>query len=400
MSLRFKLIGAMVLVAMIVPVAGGVALHRLVAVDGQVSVIGDELPLIDGVDNLERAQREQEAAVRDYLSSGDREALLRFQESSRAFDAALAELQATAPSTEAGPFAEYSAQIVAEHAEFQRAAGGAIASRDSIDQRLTGLRADAAEIDRELTSLRQRYVPWATSDPVDPASLSDTVRTQVNDLLLGSEGMLRVIGLQFALATGYALAPDPTSRQQFDAATPVLRRWFDVASAAGGSEDRAILSRVLNRYLNAFEPGGRAMMQTADDAERSGEAMRASSTAITTLLGEDARGRTARVAAANEDAASIADGAVRLLTAVTLVAFVVAVVLGVWLANRIVGPLIRLRAAADRASRGDVANVEVATDRNDEVGDLARAIRRLLVSINVLIAKEQETNERDQQAVG
>jgi two-component system sensor histidine kinase ChvG len=89
-----------------------------------------------------------------------------------------------------------------------------------------------------------------------------------------------------------------------------------------------------------------------------------------------------------------------LLIAVTLAAFAVAVVLGVWLANRIVGPLIRIRAAADRASRGDVANVEVATDRNDEVGDLARAIRRLLVSINVLIAKEQEPSERDQQAVG
>jgi HAMP domain-containing protein len=397
MSLRVKLVGAVMLVALIVPVLGGVAINRVFAINDDVTTLSDELPELVLVKDLERSQREQQMAVLAYVSSGNREELQRFQEMSQAFDAQLAELQEAAERNGGdGVSAELLEQIAEQRSAFQSAAGQLLGARATVERNLADLRAREDEIVEELASLRRRYLPSATSAPVDPATIPGSVRAQVNELILGTEGMLHIIGLQFALATGYTITPEESARQQFDGATPVFVNWLSLANAAGGADDQAILARVRNRYINQFEPAGRSMMQATDFSTRSRSSFSESSSRITELLNEIVQQQLVRVNAAESNARSIAGDASRLLIVVTLSAFLLAGTLGVILANRIVNPLVRLRNIAEQVSRGDVENIEVDVHSNDEVGDLADAFRRMMVSIKFLMSGDGDVDGRDQ----
>ena len=61
--------------------------------------------------------------------------------------------------------------------------------------------------------------------------------------------------------------------------------------------------------------------------------------------------------------------------------FVLAGVLGTWFAETITRPVVQLRDLADRVSKGDLNDVEVDIKRNDEIGQLAAAFRRMVASL-------------------
>ncbi len=65
------------------------------------------------------------------------------------------------------------------------------------------------------TALQQRLLD-AAKQHLGP----NGVRYQVNDLLLGGEGMLHTVDNEFALVNEQAVAPDAAARDQFEAARP------------------------------------------------------------------------------------------------------------------------------------------------------------------------------------
>jgi nitrogen fixation/metabolism regulation signal transduction histidine kinase len=79
---------------------------------------------------------------------------------------------------------------------------------------------------------------------------------------------------------------------------------------------------------------------------------------------------------------------------VTLIAFLLAVSAGTIQTQAIVGPIVRLRDVADRVSRGDMGDVEINVNSQDEIGDLAGAFRRMVASVRFLMA-----NDTDEQVV-
>ncbi len=71
MSIRVKLLGAFLLVALLVPLLGSIAVNRVDSVNGNVEELTrDAVPKLLLVKYLDEVQREQELAVLSYLSSG------------------------------------------------------------------------------------------------------------------------------------------------------------------------------------------------------------------------------------------------------------------------------------------------------------------------------------------
>jgi len=241
--------------------------------------------------------------------------------------------------------------------------------------------------------VRNRYVPSTSNAPVDSSSIPPTLRTSIHDLLLGQEGMLHIVSLQAQLATSYALRPDDAAKQMFQKVAPTFTAWFNIANAAGGSDDRAILARVQNRYVNQFEPSGKAIMQATDFANSARTSFNQASTSITDELNTIVAGQLAQVTSSQENAKSIASGATGLMLFVTLAAFLFAGAVGLILANTIVGPIVRLRDVADRVSRGEMDDVAIDVREGDEIGDLAGAFRRMVASVRFLMAGDLMSEE-------
>ena len=77
-----------------------------------------------------------------------------------------------------------------------------------------------------------------------------------------------------------------------------------------------------------------------------------------------------------------------------VVTLAVVVIVAMFLSRRMTRPLRRLTAIANEASmaRFDSLNTKImATERKDEVGELARAVERLAVSLRVAIQRLQKT---------
>lgn len=81
-------------------------------------------------------------------------------------------------------------------------------------------------------------------------------------------------------------------------------------------------------------------------------------------------------------------GTIRNSRRVSLLIGVIAVVLGVLLIvllnALLAAPLVRITNAAERIARGDLSTAEMAVDRGDEVGDLARAFERMSAALRKL----------------
>lgn len=392
MNIRTKLVGAFLLVALLVPILGGVAVQRVNRINGEEETVSrGAIPLLTTVHDLEKLQREQQVAVLAYVSAGNLDDRQVYTDRSAEFDRSLAALTA-APSLTAivagVQIKDTADRLTAQRTTFGAAAAQLVSSRAAMDRALGELRTKYGEMGQELNRIRARY---ATS-PQDPSSVPASLRNQVNDLLLGTEGMQHMLAEEFALVTSYTVAPDEAARQQFDAAGTAFQNWMALARAAAGPEDRPILAGVQGKF-GEFEMSARSMLRAADFVSRSRGAFTQASTSIVGILGGLALQAAAHTDATQRNAEGASSSTGRLLLVMTLVAFALAGAFGIWLAGTLTRPLTHLRDVADRVSRGDLDGVEVDVHTKDEVGDLAHAFRRMVASIRILMPRETEEEE-------
>ncbi len=396
MSIRTKLVGAFLIVALLVPLLGGVAMRRVHSINDDVAWLSrDAVPVLATVKDLEKSQREQTAMVLTYAASGTPEDRKRYLDESQAFDKDLSPLIAamSAPDTSTSARnTQLANRIADERTKFAGAAGQLISARGTVDRNLADLHAKNAEIVRELNGIRRRV---AGGNTIEGSSIPAALRRENGDLLLSTEGMLHVVELEFALATAYTIKQDAAMRQQFEGAGLVFTNWLQIANTAGTADDRAILARVQDKFFKEFEPSGRSMFVAADFVAKARAVFAEASTSVSSLLDQIAAEQSGTTNRARGNAETTAGNAATLVVVVTAIAFMLAVVLGVWFAGMITRPIVQLRNAADRISRGDVENAEISVDRNDEVGDLARAFQRMLTSVRILMAREPGVESPD-----
>ena len=396
MSIRVKLLGAFLLVALLVPLLGSIAVNRVDSVNGNVEELTrDAVPKLLLVKYLDEVQREQELAVLSYLSSGKVEERQRYQNLSQRFDAELAQMGEAAEGGKGAAWRLALAEnLTDERTKFTAAAGQLLGTRATVDRNLAEMRARDAEIVQELSSIRRRFVP-ASGNIYDPTTVPVSIRSQINDLLLSTEGMLRVVALEIELATSYTINPDDKVKQQFESAGTLFNNWLQVGNADGGPDDRAILSRVQTKFFKEFEPSARSMMLAAENSVRARSVFTEASVGIRRLLDESVERESLQITEARGDAESAAGSTNRVMIIITIIAFLLAGALALWFAGTITRPLLHLRDAADRISTGDVEDIEVDVTTNDEVGDLADAFRRMVASVRFLMERDTDAEEEN-----
>jgi HAMP domain-containing protein len=206
--------------------------------------------------------------------------------------------------------------------------------------------------------------------------------------------MLHMVGRQFALATGYTVAPDDALRQQFEGAGQTFESWLQIGWQAGGTDDRTILGNVQTNY-GTFESSARAMMAAADLSARSRVTFAEAAGAVNTSLGSYLSTVNGEVAAARESSAAAVSGAQTNILFITFAGIALAIGLGFWFAGTITGPIRRLRDVADKVSTGEVENVEIDVNTKDEIADLADSFRRMVASVKFLMMRGDDDEDED-----
>lgn len=390
MTIRTKLVGAFLLVALLVPLLGGIAVSRVRSIDGDVETLSrDAIPNLLLVKDLDATQREQQRAVLAYVAGGAAQDRQRYHDLVPQVDQRLAELTGVtgrAGRSGAAASAELARQVVDERATFDAAAKQLLDSRLKIEQTTEAVRVMGEEMVLELTVLRNRFIaaPNASGN-ANPAPL--TLRNQINELLLGTEGMLSIVGFEAALATGYTITANEQLKGRFEVASAAFANWLQVAKAAAGPEDRVILDRVETKFYKDFEPDARSLMAAAEQSTAARNQFTAASAGISGLLDRMTEVQAGKLTGARQNAQATAGESGRILVLVTLIGFVAAGTLGLWFAGTITRPLRRLRDVADQISTGNLDNVEIDIAGKDEVADLADAFRRTVVSVRFLMGE-------------
>lgn len=391
MRLRTKLIAYFVVIALLVPIVGAAAVSRIRTINGSVHELSDRaVPRLRAAERLGEIQRAQEVAALSFQTTGRDEDRQRYLQLSEQFDAELARLKEL-DQTDRGK--ELLQNIAAERARFTNAGTQLITARQTVDRNITNLRAKDEEMVQQLNKIRARFVSGGSGS--DIGNIPVSLRNQVNDLLLGTEGMLHQVAVQFQIASSYVLAPNDDLKQQFDTASSLFASSFNIANAAGGPEDRAILVGVQSSFRQ-FETGARAMMSAADITKRAREVFPEASAKIGDLLTNYIDWQSQQVTSARNASASTLSGANQLLIAMTVLAFAMAAGLGLVFARAITRPIAHLRDVADRVSTGDLENVEINVESQDEIGDLAASFRRMVASIKFLMMRDADEESADQ----
>lgn len=393
MRLRTKLIAYFVVIALLVPIVGAAAVNRIRTINSSVQELSDKaVPRLRAAERLGEIQRAQEVAALSFQTTGRDEDRQRYLQLSEQFDAELARLKEL-DQTDRGK--ELLQNIAAERARFTNAGTQLITARQTVDRNIANLRAKDEEMVQQLNKIRARFASGGSGS--DIGNIPVSLRNQVNDLLLGTEGMLHQVAVQFQIASSYVLAPNEDLKQQFDTASALFASSFNVANTAGGPEDRAILVGVQSSFRQ-FETSARAMMSAADITKRAREVFPEASAKIGGLLTSYIDWQSERVTGARNASASALSGANQLLIAMTVLAFVMAAGLGLVFARAITQPIAHLRDVADRVSTGDLENVEINVESQDEIGDLATSFRRMVASIKFLMmhgADEESADDQD-----
>jgi nitrogen fixation/metabolism regulation signal transduction histidine kinase len=394
MTIRTKLVAAFLLIALLVPVLGGIGFSRVQRINNDVKELSDEaVPSVLLAADLDATQREQQRAVLAYALGGAAAERQRYYDLVPQVDQKLADLTSAVSRggvDEAAVSSELARQIADERVKFDTAAEQMIDSRATIERHVENVRVRAEEMVLELTILRSRFSPGATAQSPSQAAAARggtpiTLQSQINELLFGLEGMMSIVAFESAISSGYTLTLNPALRQRFEDAAAAWANFLQTAKNTGGPEDLPIISRVETKFAKDFEPSARTLMATADTAARARGAFMEASAVISSRLGEMVEVQSGKLAAAQSDAQSTAGNTGRLMVAVTLIAFMLAGALGVWFAGTITRPIRQLRDVANRISTGDLANVEIDVDSKDEVADLAGAFRRMMASIRFLM---------------
>ena len=392
LRIRTKLIAYFLVIAMLVPVLGGAALGSLRSVSNDVDQLSEQaIPRSRSAERLAQLQRDQEVAALSYLAAGKAEDRQKYLDIAQQFEG---ELEALAKSDTSDAGKKLVKDIQDQRSKFAAAGGQLLIARDTLDQQYLSLRTKHDEMVSELTKIRARYVGTPATRQ-DPSTIAVSLRTQINDLLLGGEGMLRAVAQEFALAAGYSYAPDEAQREQFKAAGTNFANWLAIANAAGGPDDRAVLSGVQSKFTGEFEPSARQMMAAVDTAGRARASFSQSSSSVGGLLGQYTGIQQQAVAAARDSAAGAVGSTQTQVMIVTLAALVIALGLGFFLANTFTRPIVHLRDAANDVSMGKANNVQIDVTTKDEIEELADAFQRMVASIRFLNMKQDDDDDED-----
>ncbi len=392
MRLRTKLIAYFMVIALLVPVVGAAAVNRIRTINGSVQELSDKaVPRLRAAERLGELQRAQEVAALSFQTTGRDEDRQRYLDLSEQFDAELTRLKEL-DQTDRGK--ELLQNITTERARFTNAGTQLITARQTVDRNIANLRTKDDEMVQQLNKIRARFASGGSGS--DLGTIPVSLRNQVNDLLLGTEGMLHQVAVQFQIASGYVLAPNDDLKQQFETASSLFASSLNIANNAGGPEDRAILVGVQSSFRQ-FETSARAMMSAADITKRAREVFPEASAKIGGLLTSYIDWQSQQVTNARNASAGTLSGANQLLIAMTVLAFVMAAGMGLVFARAITRPIAHLRDVADRVSTGDLENVEITVESQDEIGDLATSFRRMVASIKFLMLRggDEETGDEE-----
>lgn len=379
MSIRTKLVGAFLLVALFVPVVG-LLVGRVAAGNDS----GGDTTAASVARQLAESQRAQQAALLTYVNGGDVQAREQYVTKSLGFQDAISGLAGTL----SGSDSEAELQAIAdERGRFGTTAEDAIFAREYTDRGLTDLRAAEGTIVQELNAIRGRVA----GPSGDIAAVPAAQRAQAAELLRNVESMNQAVDQQAALAAGYTIQQQEATRRQVEAVGATFNSALQRANAAAGPEDRAALGRAEAAYRSAFVPNTETLMNAADSATRARTALATSSDTIVghlNTLAEQTGSTTAGGGSGNTGLLTLA---------VSLIAFLLAAGLGFWFAASITRPLRQLRDAAELVSTGVVDGVEIGVNTHDEVGELANAFRRMVTSTRFLLMDkaEREAEDRD-----
>jgi HAMP domain-containing protein len=392
MRLRTKLIAYFVVIALLVPIVGLAAVNRIRTINSSVQELSDKaVPRLRAAERLGEIQHAQEVAALSFQATGRDEDRQRYLDLSEQFDAELARLKEL-DQTERGK--ELLQNISGERARFTNAGTQLITARQTVDRNIANLRTKDDEMVQQLNKIRARFASSGSGS--DLGTIPVSLRNQVNDLLLGTEGMLHQVAVQFQIASGYVLSPNDDLKQQFETASSLFASSLNIANTAGGPEDRAILVGVQSSFRQ-FETSARAMMSAADITKRAREVFPEASGKIGGLLTSYIDWQSQQVTNARNDSASTLSSATQLLIAMTVLAFAMAAGLGLIFARAITRPIAHLRDVADRVSTGDLENVDITVESEDEIGDLAASFRRMVASIKFLMMRGAEGESGDEQ---
>jgi methyl-accepting chemotaxis protein len=401
-TIRAKIIGGFLLIALLVPVLGVMAISSVQRISDRTSTTEDDaLPAVLAAKDLNTLQRMQQEAVLAYLAGGAAEDRQRYDDLQAAINGKLSELHAALTRASGGDARAADglmARIVDERARFQFAADELLNTRDTTAQNLETVRVKAEEIIIELTVMRARFNanPFAQPAQTNQAggqAQAATVRAQVWELLFGVQGIMSGVAFEAAISTGYAMTRNPVLMQRFQDASSAFPNYVKSAKSAAGPEDRPFIDRVETKFYQEFEPAARGLIELADSAAATRLSFNDASSAIGSQLDELATLQTARLGRAQQEAQGTVADSRRILVVTTLLAFALAGGLGFWFAQRITRPILDLRDAANRISAGDLSDTTINRAGTDEVGDLARAFHRMLASVRILMARDEPDQE-------
>lgn len=128
------------------------------------------------------------------------------------------------------------------------------------------------------------------------------------------------------------------------------------------------------------------------------DALTPSKESIRTLTDSALKVATAKVVAAQEAEAALANTTsvtTRWIIAITVLALIVALVWSLVLPNRLIKPIVALQATTDRLARGDLT-ARVQINRTDELGVLAANFNDMAQSLETRIAAEQQAQNEAQ----
>ncbi len=363
MRLRTKLIAYFMVIALLVPVVGAAAVNRIRTINGSVQELSDKaVPRLRAAERLGELQRAQEVAALSFQTTGRDEDRQRYLDLSEQFDAELTRLKEL-DQTDRGK--ELLQNITTERARFTNAGTQLITARQTVDRNIANLRTKDDEMVQQLNKIRARFASGGSGS--DLGTIPVSLRNQVNDLLLGTEGMLHQVAVQFQIASGYVLAPNDDLKQQFETASSLFASSLNIANNAG------------------------------DITKRAREVFPEASAKIGGLLTSYIDWQSQQVTNARNASAGTLSGANQLLIAMTVLAFVMAAGMGLVFARAITRPIAHLRDVADRVSTGDLENVEITVESQDEIGDLATSFRRMVASIKFLMLRggDEETGDEE-----
>jgi HAMP domain-containing protein len=381
MGLRTKLIGFALAMALLAPVVGMFAYVRLGTVGGHLRHLSEDyVPDALEVAKMNEIQTDEQLALVSYVATGAADARQQYETTGLIFDSELSQLRRR--SVSAGYSSELRdliTQLSTERQQFQAAGAEIVTVRDTYDRSLETMGTRYGELTEELNQIRRRFAP-SSQGAGDSANIPQSVRFQVNDLLLGTEGMQNVAAVQSALVSTYALKPDPEIRRAYEANASRFPFWYQIAFNAGGPEDRPILVRVQKR-AEEFDAAARAMLAATDQFTTSRATLTQSAAAIKVVLDRVGAHELVAVEAGHTTTDRTVRNSKSLILIISIAGFAIAGVFGAWLASTITRPVVQLRDLVDRVSKGDLSDAEVEIRRDDEIGELAAAFRRMVASL-------------------